>query len=62
MAAWVDESIPALGGLTPREAAAKPSAREQLDLLVRDMENHESRLPAEERYDFNRLRNELGLA
>lgn len=62
MAGWLDDQIPALGGMTPREAAAKPSARVKLDLLLRDMENHESRLPAEERFDFDRLRSELGLA
>jgi hypothetical protein len=31
---WLDESIPALGGLTPREAAADPVAREDLKRLL----------------------------
>lgn len=31
---WCDESIPALGGLTPRQAAADPTRREQLDRLL----------------------------
>ena len=35
--------------------------RAQLDLLLRDMENQESRMPADERYDFNLVREALGL-
>ena len=62
MAGWVDEQIPALGGMTPREAAKKPASRAQLDLLLRDMENHESQMPADERYDFDRVREALGLS
>lgn len=34
---WVDETIPALGGLTPREAAADPAARPKLEALLDDM-------------------------
>jgi hypothetical protein len=30
---WLDESIPALGGLTPREAAKTPEGRRRLDAL-----------------------------
>jgi hypothetical protein len=44
-----------LGGLTPREAASKASGRKKLDLLLRQMEHDESRLPAGERYDMNRI-------
>lgn len=31
---WCDEQVPALGGLTPRQAAADPTRREQLDRLL----------------------------
>ncbi len=31
---WLDESIPALGGRTPREAAADPIGREELEQLL----------------------------
>jgi hypothetical protein len=31
---WCDEEIPALGGLTPRQAAAHPAGREALDRLL----------------------------
>jgi len=62
MAQWLDEHIPALDGLTPREAAGKPEARAKLDLLMRDIEHMEARLPEGERYDMNRLRETLGLS
>jgi len=61
MAQWVDDEIPALDGLTPREAAAKPTSRKKLDLLLRDMENREARLPEEERFDYSKVRLTLGL-
>jgi hypothetical protein len=32
--AWCDEEIPALGGLTPRQAAADPAGREALERLL----------------------------
>ncbi len=38
---WVDEHVPALGGLTPREAAADPDARPLLEALLRDFEYRE---------------------
>ena len=31
---WCDGRVPALGGLTPRQAAANPTRREQLDRLL----------------------------
>jgi hypothetical protein len=61
MTEWVDEAIPALNGLTPREASRSPLGRKDLDLLLRQLENHESRLPADERYDVGRLRAVLGV-
>lgn len=38
---WVDESIPALGHLTPREALDDPTRREDLFALLREMRSHE---------------------
>lgn len=58
---WIDEEIPALGGLTPRAAAQNAKDRRRLDRLLRDMESMERRLPAAEQYDFNVLRRRLGL-
>jgi tetratricopeptide (TPR) repeat protein len=42
---WCDESVPALGGLTPRQAAAEPAARETLERLLRDFEQKEAEAP-----------------
>ncbi|MEO7083684.1 MAG: SEC-C domain-containing protein [Gemmatimonadaceae bacterium] len=61
MQSWLDDSIPALGGLTPREAARVPKARHALELLVKDIERAEARLPAAERIDVLRIRTELGM-
>ncbi len=61
MAQWLDDEIPALDGLTPREAVKKAGPRAKLDLLLRDMENRDARLPEEDRFDYSRLRTELGL-
>ena len=58
---WLDTEIPALGGETPRDATRSARSRRQLDLLLRDMENHESRQPDGTRFDFASLRRELGL-
>ena len=60
---WIDIPVPALGGRTPRSVARSRTrtSREQLDLLLRDMENHENHLPAGQRFDIARLREELGL-
>jgi hypothetical protein len=61
MLEWLDEEIPALGGLTPREAVKSPRSRQLLELLLRDLENHEGRLPESERFDIDRLRTALGV-
>jgi hypothetical protein len=61
MRAWLDEAVPALGGLTPRVAAGTPRARRALEVLLEDIERSESRLPPGERIDLGWLRPELGL-
>jgi hypothetical protein len=59
---WVDRSIPALGGLTPREAArSRGAVRSELDVILKDIERRESRLPVDEQYDVAVLRRSLGL-
>ena len=59
-ATWADEPMPALGGKTAREAVRTKAGREQVDLLLKDCENHEAREPIERRFDFSGLRTELG--
>jgi hypothetical protein len=60
-AAWLDESIPALGGESPRAAVRTARGREAVDLLLKEFENHEQRVPGGKPFDFAPLRRELGL-
>ena len=58
--AWLDETVPALGGLTPRQAAADPTRHEDLVALLHEYEG--ATLPEGAlSYDVNRLRELLGL-
>jgi hypothetical protein len=47
-AEWAHQPLPALGGATPLEVVRKPSGRRKVELLLKEFENHESRLPEEE--------------
>jgi len=59
--AWVDESIPALGGMTPRQAVDDPTRREDLLSLLRSLERGPE-LPANAMaFDPARLRELLGI-
>jgi hypothetical protein len=58
---WLDEPIPMLGGVTPRQATRTARRRHKLEVLLKDIENRESRLPLRERVDVTALRAELGL-
>ena len=58
--AWVDESIPALGGLTPRQALDDPTRREDLEALLRDMDRHQAEGPGRG-FDSGRIRSLLSL-
>lgn len=60
---WVDESLPALGGQTPRQAAKTPAGRKKLTDLLRTMEFGDRHLSDESalKYDWNQLRRRLGL-
>ncbi len=60
-AAWVDAPLPALGGRTPRQAARTPRGREQVDVILRSMENGEHRAGGGPPFDFGPLRRGLGL-
>lgn len=71
-ARWLDDQIPALGGLTPRQAAADPTRREQLERLLDEFDRRsdgmrhdagdEDTIGAPITYDTAALRRELGLA
>jgi len=59
--AWVDEEIPALGGLTPREAVHDPAWRGELEAMLDDMTWQRRRSGVHESMDPDRLRALLGL-
>jgi len=59
---WLDEEIPALGGLTPREAAKRKGApRKSLELLLAEIEHAEAGQPEQQRFDVSGLRRDLGV-
>ena len=59
---WADETVPALGGKTPRQAVATPGGRRQVEQLVNDFENSQLRRQHKQYcFDFNKLRRDLGL-
>lgn len=59
---WLDEEIPALGGLTPREAANRKGApRRSLELLLAEIEHAVAGRPEQQRFDVSGLRRELGV-
>jgi hypothetical protein len=60
---WLDESIPALNGMSPRQAARDPDMREQLEELLKSVEyteekNRREGLPY---IDIADMRRDLGL-
>ncbi len=61
---WLDEPVPALDGLTPREAVAKRSHRQRVVSLLKDIEVGTARHNPDDPgagFDFGWLWNELGL-
>lgn len=60
-AEWPDEALPALGGQSPREAVRTARGRDAVDVLLKDMENHEQRSSGQNAFDFSELRRELRL-
>jgi len=60
-ATWPDERLPALDGLTPKQAAAKPKYRARLERLLEEMERGESQVEPGQRFDFSAIRRKLGM-
>lgn len=58
---WLDTSLPALHGKTPREAAKTEEGRERLELLLRDFEMSNQEKGDHRRIDVQALRQELAL-
>ena len=60
-ATWPDQPLPALKGRTPRQAVRTAQGRRDVEVLIKDLENHEARFEGENAFDFSDLRRELGL-
>ncbi len=60
-ALWPDRPLPALDGKTPREAVQTKDGRRRVDMLLKDCENAEARMPEDQQFDFSMIRRELGL-
>lgn len=58
---WLDESIPGLDGLTPRQAVKRPGSRRKLERLLREFEHLEGSSLPEDRLDVAGMRASLGL-
>jgi len=61
---WIDDSIPALGGQTPRQAAKTPEGRRQvLDLIeyAEEMQSRWPRSPGTFAPDYRKVKKMLGL-
>ncbi|GAB6909402.1 hypothetical protein JCM12296A_52460 [Desulfosarcina cetonica] len=59
---WADESVPALDHQTPRQAVKSEEGRARVIDLINDWENQMAHMKNPQfRFDFNRLRDDLGL-
>nr|VFJ65567.1 MAG: Protein of unknown function (DUF2384) [Candidatus Kentron sp. FM]VFJ65739.1 MAG: Protein of unknown function (DUF2384) [Candidatus Kentron sp. FM]VFK15246.1 MAG: Protein of unknown function (DUF2384) [Candidatus Kentron sp. FM] len=58
---WPERPLPALDGKTPRQAIRTKVGRVKVATLLDHFEETEAREPEGTRYDFSRLRRELGL-
>ncbi len=60
---WPDRALPALDGLTPRQAAARPEMRQRLINLLKELENAELHNKRDGRpyYDMSRIKSTLGV-
>ncbi|HEY5304681.1 MAG TPA: SEC-C metal-binding domain-containing protein [Acidimicrobiales bacterium] len=60
--AWIDESIPALAGLTPRQAASDPTRREDLVAVLNEFDRRDVGQSGFAGFDVARLRHILGVS
>jgi hypothetical protein len=59
---WVEEGIPALGGLSPMEAVKDKSGREKVEALITQIERQGRRMsPPLDEAITRRMRERLGL-
>jgi hypothetical protein len=60
--AWIDTKVPALGNLTPRQAAKMPKGRERLEALLSNFARSAEQRSSTFEPDLGDLRRRLGLA
>ena len=62
-AGWIDRPLPALKGLTPREATKTAEGRKELNIVLNELENiyKHAGMHGEPYFDFNMIRKELKL-
>jgi hypothetical protein len=61
---WIDDSIPALGGMTPREAVKTPEGREQVLELLEYITGRQQKTPKSPGVfapDYHKVKKMLGL-
>ena len=59
---WVDQALPALGGMTPREAVKDPDGREMVEALILGAERNGAAMsPPMDQSIVRELRERLGL-
>ena len=58
---WIEEPVPALGGLSPRDALTDPTRREDLMALLAEFDRRASTSPSVGTFDVDRIRALLGL-
>ena len=61
---WIDDSIPALGGLTPREAVKTPEGRQRVLELIEEagrMQKMVKKTPGAFAPDYRKVKKMLGL-
>jgi len=61
-AAWVDDSLPALDGETPRNAVRTAAGRRAVEVMLKEIEILEADVEPGARFDVGELRRALGLA
>ena len=60
--AWLDDKVPALGNVTPRQAATTPLGRERLEALLSEFAWRQDASPGNlMRVDVDWIRRQLGL-
>lgn len=58
---WPEEALPALGGLTPRQAVASSEGRHRVQEILREFETYQNTLPPTQSIRIDILRSKLGL-